>query len=206
MMAVGLEGSDGVAGVHVCWSGPEAEADKILAPFYALGEPIVNSVKSRDYVEIQQSWDQDETDPRNNATYMKGGFINDLPDGLIDKVIEGFDAPDGRGVSVFFQHSGGAIGRVPVDGTAFAHRKSKANMFVSVTWPLKSEAAQHVSYIREYWNTLEWATDGYYTVETSDESDKLRHANYQGNFPRLLEVKKKYDPSNLFRLNANIKT
>ena len=206
MMAVGVEGSDGVAGVHVCWSGPEAEADKILAPFYALGEPIVNSVKSRDYVEIQQSWDQDETDPRNNATYMKGGFINDLPDGLIDKVIEGFDAPDGRGVSVFFQHSGGAIGRVPVDGTAFAHRKSKANMFVSVTWPLKSEAAQHVSYIREYWNTLEWATDGYYTVETSDESDKLRHANYQGNFPRLLEVKKKYDPSNLFRLNANIKT
>ena len=117
MLSAGVEGSGGVAGVHVCWSGPEAEAEKMFAPFYALGEPVVNTVKSRDYVEIQQSWDTGEADPRNNASYLKSGFINDLP----------------------------------------------------------------------------------------DESDKRRHGNYQGNFPRLLEIKKKYDPTNLFRLNANIK-
>ena len=52
---------------------------------------------------------------------------------------------------------------------------------------------------------LETATDGYYTVDTADESREVRHANYQGNFPRLLELKKKYDPTNLFRLNANIR-
>lgn len=205
MLSAGVEGSGGVAGVHVCWSGPEAEAEKMFAPFYALGEPVVNTVKSRDYVEIQQSWDTGEADPRNNASYLKSGFINDLPDELIENIVAGFEAPDGRGVTVFFQHSGGAIGRVPADATAFAHRKSKANMFITVSWPLESEAAAHVSYIREYWRTLEWATDGYYTVDTSDESDKRRHGNYQGNFPRLLEIKKKYDPTNLFRLNANIK-
>ena len=205
MMSVGVEGSDGVAGVHVCWSGDESEAEKMFAPFYAIGTPIVDSVKSRDYVEIQQSWDTGESDPRNNATYMKAGFINDLPDALIDKIVDGFDAPDGRGVSVFFQHSGGAIGRVPVEATAFAHRKAKANMFINVNWPLKQEAAPHVSYIREYWKTLEWATDGYYTVDTSDEPESVRHGNYQGNFARLLDIKKKYDSNNLFRLNANIK-
>jgi FAD/FMN-containing dehydrogenase len=205
MLSAGVEGSGGVAGVHVCWSGPEAEAEKMFAPFYALGEPVVNTVKSRDYVEIQQSWDTGEADPRNNASYLKSGFINDLPDELIENIVAGFEAPDGRGVTVFFQHSGGAIGRVPADATAFAHRKSKANMFITVSWPLESEAASHVSYIREYWRTLEWATDGYYTVDTSDESDKRRHGNYQGNFPRLLEIKKKYDSTNLFRLNANIK-
>jgi FAD/FMN-containing dehydrogenase len=205
MMSVGVEGSDGVAGVHVCWSGPENEAEKMFAPFYAIGTPIVDSVKSRDYVEIQQSWDTGESDPRNNATYMKAGFINDLPDALIDKIVDGFDAPDGRGVSVFCQHSGGAIGRVPVEATAFAHRKAKANMFINVNWPLEQEAASHVSYIREYWKTLEWATDGYYTVDTSDEPESVRHGNYQGNFPRLLSIKKQYDPANLFRLNANIK-
>jgi FAD/FMN-containing dehydrogenase len=206
VMATGVEGTDGMAGVHVCWSGEEAEAEKIFAPFYAIGDPVVNTVKSRDYVEIQQSWDQDENDPRNNATYMKSGFINELPDALIDNIIDGYDAPDGRGVNVFFQHSGGAIGRVPVDATAFAQRKSKANMLASVSWPTDRESASHVSYIREYWKSLEWATDGYYTVDSTDESDKVRHGNYQGNFPRLLEVKKKYDPTNLFRLNANIKT
>jgi len=205
ILSGGVEGSGGMAGVHVCWSGPESEAEKMFAPFYALGEPIVNSVHSRDYVEIQQSWDTGEADPRNNASYMKSGFINDLPDELIDNIIAGFDAPDGRGVSVFFQHSGGAIGQVPADATAFAHRKSKANMFIVVSWPLESEDAPHVSYIREYWKSLEWATDGYYTVDSADESDKVRHGNYQGNFPRLREVKKKYDPTNLFRLNANIK-
>jgi len=205
MMATGIEGTDGVAGVHVCWSGPEAEAEKIFAPFYALGNPVVNSVKSRDYVDIQQSWDTGETDPRNTATYMKGGFINELPDALIEKIIKGYDAPDGRGVNVFFQHSGGAIGRVPVGATAFAHRMAKANMFASVSWPLASDGESHIGYIRNYWKSLEWATDGYYTVDSTDEPDQVRHSNYQGNFPRLLEVKKKYDPTNLFRLNANIK-
>ena len=77
-------------------------------------------------------------------------------------------------------------------------------MFVSVTWPKDDEASAHVDYIRKYWKTLEPATDGYYTVDTANESRAVRHGNYQGNFPRLLELKKKYDPSNLFRLNANI--
>lgn len=203
MISSPIEGTDGSAGVHVCWSGPEEDAEEILAPFYALGTPIVDSVKSRDYVEIQQSWD--DTDPRNDAAYLKSGFINEFPDSLIDSIITGFEPSDGRAVMVYFQHSGGAIGRVAADSTAFAHRKSKANMLLNVSWPVQNDATPHVSYIRRYWDTLSPSTDGYYTVETSDESDKVRHGNYQGNFPRLLEVKKKYDPTNLFRLNANIK-
>ena len=158
---------------------------------------------SRDYVEIQQSWDN--TDPRNDAEYLKSGFINDFSDSLIENILDGFEPLDGRSVMVYFQHSGGAIGRVAADETAFAHRKSKANMLLSVSWPLERESMPHVDYIRRYWKTLEPATDGYYTVETSDESDAVRHGNYQGNFARLKDIKKTYDPSNLFRLNANIK-
>ena len=77
-------------------------------------------------------------------------------------------------------------------------------MFVIVTWPNEDDSAPHVDYIRNYWRSLEPATDGYYTVDTSDESREVRHGNYQGNFPRLMALKKKYDPTNLFRLNANI--
>ena len=102
------------------------------------------------------------------------------------------------------QQSAGAIGRIPVEATAFAHRKSIANMFVSVTWPQEDDPTDNVRYIREYWGKLETATDGYYTVDSGDESREIRHGNYQGNFPRLLELKKKHDPTNLFRLNANI--
>jgi FAD/FMN-containing dehydrogenase len=77
-------------------------------------------------------------------------------------------------------------------------------MFLIVQWPNEDEAGQHVDYIRRYWRDLEPHTDGYYTVDTADESRAVRHGNYQGNFPRLMSLKKKYDPTNLFRLNANI--
>src|SRR5210317_254853 len=198
----GMEGTDSIAGFHVCWSGPENEAEKALAPLRALGTPIVDTVKAWDYVELQRSGDN--TEPRNDAQYMKAGFINDVPDSLIDAIANGLEPKDRRAVFLYCQQSGGAIGRVPANATAFAHRKSVANMFVIVSWPNEDDDAPHVNYIRNYWKSLESATDGYYTVDTSDEPRAIRHGNYQVNFPRLMELKKKYDPTNLFRLNANI--
>ncbi len=105
---------------------------------------------------------------------------------------------------VFFQQSGGAIGRVKADATAFAHRNSQANMFTSVSWSLDSDPTPHVNYLRDYWASLETATDGWYTNEVSDEPQRVLDANYQGNIGRLRKVKKAYDPGNLFRLNANV--
>ena len=197
-----LGAPSGMVGFEICWSGPEKDADKVLQPYLSVGEPIMNTVRAVDYVEVQRAWDN--TDPRNDAEYMKAGFINEFTDDLMRDILEGFDPQDRRGVMLYLQQSAGAIGRVPVEATAFAHRKSIANMFVSVTWPKDDEPAEHVRYIKDYWSKLERATDGYYTVDTADESREVRHANYQANFPRLLELKKKYDPTNLFRLNANI--
>ena len=197
-----MAGADSVAGFHVCWSGEESEADKVLAPLRALGTPIVDNVKAWDYVELQRSGDN--TEPRNDASYMKAGFVNDVPDSLIDAIANGMEPLDRRQFFLYLQQSGGAIGRVSTDATAFAHRKSIANMFLIVQWPNEDDRTKHVDYVRKYWKTLEPATDGYYTVDTADESREVRHANYQGNFPRLLALKKKYDPTNLFRLNANI--
>ena len=197
-----MAGTDSMAGFHVCWSGPENEAEKVLAPLRSLGTPIVDTIKAWDYVDLQRSGDS--TEARNVAQYMKAGFINDVPDSLIDTIADGFEPLDGRTVFLYCQHSGGAIGRVPTPATAFAHRKSLANMFVIVEWAKDAEADIHVNYIRDWWRQLEPATDGYYTVDTADESRAVRHANYQENFPRLMALKKKYDPTNLFRLNANI--
>ena len=193
---------DGV-GIHVCYSGPESKAEKVLAPVRALGKPVFDSIKKQSYVAIQQSWDN--TDPRNEGQYLKSGFIDDFPAGLADKLIDGFQADPGRNTVLFSQHSGGAIGRVPADATAFAHRKSKANVFCTVSWPLENDATPHIDYIRRYWKDIEPYTDGWYTNEASDEPHRVLHANYQGNFPRLQKVKNKYDPGNLFRLNANVK-
>lgn len=201
-MQATMTGEGNGVGMHVCYSGPESEAEKVLAPIKKLGDPMLNTVAAVDYVAIQKSWDN--TDPRNTGEYLKSGFINEFPQAVADALIDGFEPDPGRNTTVFFQHSGGAIGRVPVEATAFAHRKSQANMFAVVSWPLDSDRAPHVDYVRSYWKDVEAATDGYYTNEVANEPQAQVNKNYQENFPRLLEVKKKYDPDNLFRLNANI--
>ncbi len=194
---------EGVCILHACYSGPEDQADSVLAPIYKAGTPVNDGIKAIDYVAIQRSWDN--TDPRTTGSYLKSGFVDAIPDTLVSTISQNFKTFNERGTTMFFQHSGGAIGRVPTDATAFAHRKSVANMFAVVEWPLAESRDSHVGYIKEYWKDFEPFTDGWYTNEVDDHSVKSVNKNYQGNYERLLSVKNQYDPTNLFRLNANVK-
>jgi hypothetical protein len=78
-------------------------------------------------------------------------------------------------------------------------------MFVVTNWSLPGDGTPHVAYGREYWSKLERYTDGYYTNEVANEPQKQVDENYQGNIGRLVALKNRYDPANLFRLNANVK-
>ena len=197
-----LSGEGAGAGLSVCYSGDAAGADKALAPIKKLGEPVLTNVSKQDYVDAQRSWD--DTDPRNEGEYLKGGFINAFSEELVTRLADGFEPNPGRSTMLYFQHSGGAIGRVASDATAFAHRKSMANMLVFVSWDLDSDGDPHVAWIRDYWKSVERFSDGFYTNEISNETERVVNGNYQGNYERLLQVKNRYDPNNLFRLNANI--
>jgi FAD/FMN-containing dehydrogenase len=202
VMSTPAGGKDGVFLVHVCYTGPAAEAESVLAPVRKLGTPLSGEIAAVDYVALQRSWDR--TDPRNNGEYLKSGFIDGVDARLVPAIMDGYEPHPARGTSVFFQHSGGAIGRIAPDATAFPHRRSTHNMFAAVAWPLAGDPTPHVAYIKKYWATLEPFTDGYYTNEVGEEAQRFVDANYQGNLARLQAVKSKYDPSNLFRLNANV--
>jgi hypothetical protein len=194
---------DGAVILHACYSGPQADAEKVLAPIYKAGTPVHDGIAAIDYPAIQKS--QDWTDPRNTGSYLKSGFVNDMPGLLVSTISQNFKAFNERGTTMFFQHSGGAIGRVPTDATAFAHRKSVANMFTVVDWPMAESRDSHVRYIKEYWKDFEPFTDGWYTNDVDDHADNKVNKNYQGNFERLVQIKNQFDPANLFRLNANVK-
>ena len=195
-------GKPGVCGMHVCYSGDAGEADALFAPLRRLGTPVADTIKAQDYVAVQKSTDR--SDPRNEGTYLKSGFISDFKPDMVSALVDGFQPDPQRATVVFFQHSGGAIGRVAKDATAFPHRHSKHNMFAVVSWNLDNDATPHIRYVKDYWVTLERFTDGYYTNEVGDESQTLVDDNYQGNLARLRTIKKRYDPGNLFRLNANV--
>ena len=195
--------TDAVVLLSACYSGPADQAERVLAPVRKAGTPIVDGIKAVDYVALQKTWD--DTDPRTTGSYLKSGFINEFPGKLVDTIVENYEAIPERGTTMFFQHSGGAIGRVAPDATAFAHRKSLANMFGVVDWPLTDSPAEHVAYVRKFWSNFEPFTDGFYTNEVDDHSNRTVSKNYQGNIERLTRVKNEYDPTNLFRLNANVK-
>ncbi len=188
--------------IHICYSGPADRADVVLEPFRRLGEPTSDSVKTIDYVALQKSWDN--SDPRAMGEYLKSGFTTEIDARLIDAIVDGFVTDPGRSTTVFLQQAGGAIKRVPTDATAFTHRNAEHTLFSTVGWPRATDRAPHVSWLRAYWKTLVPFTSGFYTNEVSTESQEVINANYRGNYARLARIKGRYDPDNLFRLNANI--
>jgi FAD/FMN-containing dehydrogenase len=195
--------ADGIVLFDVCYSGPVEKAESVLAPVRKAGGVVIkDGITKVDYVALQRSGDN--SDPR-NGSYLQSGFIDEFPAKLVDTIVENYEALPERGTVMYFQHSGGAIGRVAPDATAFAHRKSIANMLGFVDWPLADSPAEHVAYIKEFWKDFEPFTDGWYTNEVDDHSSKTISQNYQVNSERLVRVKNEYDPTNLFRLNANVK-
>jgi len=195
-------GKQGTFVFSVCYSGPAEKAEALLAPLRKLGTPIADTIKTQEYVAIQRS--SDRTDPRNEGLYMKEGFIRDFQASMVNALLDGFQPHSDRGTVVFFQHAGGAIGRVAPDATAFVHRHVKHGMFSVVSWKLDSDATPHIRYIKDYWAKLEPFTLGRYTNSIGDEPQKLISDNYGISLPRLRALKKQYDPGNLFRLNANV--
>jgi len=196
-------GQPGATGFAVCYSGAPSGADRALAPLRGLGTPLVDAGPV-DYVALQRSGDID--DPRARASYLKSGFVADIPEELITSITEGFEGKENRSVDLFVQPAKGAIGRVANEATAFAQRDALGNLGVGVDWAFGSDPAEHVAWIKQYWTHIEPFTQGFYTNDADPES-YTRPAitrTYRENYPRLVEIKNKYDPHNLFRLNANI--
>jgi FAD/FMN-containing dehydrogenase len=197
-------GADPTITLHACYSGPPKDADKTLAPIRKLGTPLADGIKPTDYVAIQRS--TDIKDPRALGMYLKSGFPREHSAALSAAIRAGFPAPRNRLTEVMFQHAGGAIGRVPTSATAFAHRYARTNLIVVVGWPAAESSAEPIAWARQYWKTLEPLTEGFYTNEVeADHTAAVVNANYRENYARLVTIKAKYDPANLFRLNANIK-
>jgi FAD/FMN-containing dehydrogenase len=153
-----------------------------------------------DYVALQRSGDID--DPRATGSYTKSGFIREMSPGLISAIADNFG---GHPAQMLFQHSGGAISRVAASATALSQRDALANMLCFVAWPHGTDPSSHVAWIRDYWTNVEPFTHGFYINDLElDMSATTIRENFRQNHERLVEVKNRYDPRNLFRLNANI--
>jgi FAD/FMN-containing dehydrogenase len=124
---------------------------------------------------------------------------------LVTAIVEGFEGRPNRHTQLVFQQSGGAIGRVATGATAFPQRDAQGNMLLGADWPHSSDPSEHIAWCRQYWTTLEPYTHGFYSNDGDpDATVEAVASNYRQNLERLVAVKNEYDPSNLFRLNANV--
>jgi len=196
-------GKEGSAFIEICYSGDVKQAEAALAPIRKLGTPASGEFKAMDYIEAQRA--NDQGDNRAIASYLKAGFVPKFTPDLVTRIVD--DIPrDPQGTSIlFFQHGGGATSRVAENATAFAQRDSLANMMAVAVWRANEEPKPHMDLTRKYWSTLEPFTRGFYTNDMPREASTAQiNANYRGNYPRLVNIKNQYDPTNLFRLNANV--
>jgi FAD binding domain/Berberine and berberine like len=197
MLAPNDDGKPG-AQIYVVYSGDAKSGAQVLEPLQRFGKPIKNTIGPQSYLVVQTQFDTPPLDPAH--WYLKGGFVREYSSGLIGLLA---DEPRPEGSIMFFENANGAVTDVSPTATAFSHRNAAANMMLVGIWKEPSQDESGRKAIRETWSKLAPFTDGYY-VNLNDEPKGI-DSNYGPNFSRLTALKKKYDPLNLFRLNANIK-
>jgi len=192
---------DKVPGVqlYIVYSGDAKSGAQVLEPLRRFGKPIKSTIAPTKYLAVQTWFDPPPVDPRHH--YLKGGFVREYSPELIRRLAElSADAH----TDMYCQNANGAVADVAPGATAFSHRNVIANMMLAQTWDETSHDEAGRAAVRATWSTLAPYTAGYY-VNLNDADPRSTDGNYGANFARLAALKKQYDPTNLFRLNANIK-
>ena len=196
------EGEQALFGVEVCWSGDHAEGETWLKPLRESGRPVVNDVGPVPYVKIQSK--DDALYPRGGLYYLKSGYVSRLGDADIDLVLDTFRGTPPQ-FAMFADHGGGAYARTPLDATAFPRRDMAYVLALVATWKDPADSEALLGKARAAWRNVEPITSGFYTnYAAMDTQLAVYRENFGAHLGRLVALKAKYDPANLFRLNANV--
>jgi len=186
------------------YAGDPERGKALIEPLRHFGQPVGEHVGVQPYAAWQQAFDPLLTPGARN--YWKSHNLTELPDGLLDVVIDYLGRLPSPQCEIFIAALGGATALPAPESTAYAHRDAKFVLNVHGRWDDAADDARGIGWAREFFDaSARYASGGVYVnFMTADESDRVRSA-YGPNYPRLVEVKRKYDPQNLFSVNQNIR-
>ena len=183
------------------YAGDPEAGQGALAPFRALAEPVADLLRPMPYPEVYPPEDE-EYHPVATARTM---FVDTIGRAEAETILEHLGTSTAMMGVAQLRTLGGAMARVPADATAFAHRQSKIMVNVAALYERPDEVAVHGPWVEAFAAALHQGDDGAYVNFLGDEGEARIRAAYPGStWDRLRQIKARYDPTNLFRLNQNI--
>jgi FAD/FMN-containing dehydrogenase len=181
--------------------GEAGDAERAVAPFRSIAAPLADMLKPMTYPEIYP--------PEDNSYHPVGAsltmFVDRIDRSVAEFILERLQSSTAMMKVAQLRVLGGAMARVPVDATAFAHRNSRIMVNLAALYQNPEEKATHEAWARDFAAALEQDDRGAYVNFLGDEGpDRIRAAYPGPTWDRLVAIKSRYDPTNLFHLNQNI--
>jgi FAD/FMN-containing dehydrogenase len=187
-----------------CWAGPLDQGEKAIKPIREVAPIVAEFVGPMPYPALNSAFDA--LVPPGLQHYWKANFVTELTDEAIAAHLEHGPKVPAVNSTVHIYPINGACHRVAPEATAFAYRDANFATVIAGMWPDPAHNEANIAWVRDYYDaTAPYSEEGgYINFMAEDDQDRIK-ANYRGNYERLVEVKRKYDPDNLFHLNQNIK-
>lgn len=191
-----------IIGIAACYAGPVEQGEEVIRPLKEFGPPVMDMMGPLPYTALQQA--NDPTAPAGLQNYWKAAFLQDLSDEASDAIIESATNATSPLSMIHIHQLGGAMNRVAADAAAFGHRDEGFVVNIIGTWPTPVDNDKHIDWVRDLFSALQPYAHGAYINFLGDEGQERVRSAYGSNYERLVALKHKYDPTNLFRLNQNI--
>jgi FAD/FMN-containing dehydrogenase len=186
-----------------CWAGPAEEGQQLLQRFRDVARPVAEHIGPMPYPALNSAFDA--LVPPGLQHYWKAAYVTELTDEAIAVHMEHGPSVPAVNSTVHIYPINGAVHDVPSDATAFGHRDANFATVIAGMWPDPADNERNIAWVRDYYAAIAPHSEagGYVNFASPDDRDKVAE-NYGANFARLTEVKRRYDPDNLFHLNQNI--
>ena len=192
-----------VQAIRAAKGGPVEEGERVLRPLRAFGSPMVDVIVPKPFVMHQAMLDAVQPPGRNY--YWKSDDLLELTDDAIDTIVAHSEAITSPHTIVPIFQFGGVASRVAEDATAYSYRKAYGALNCNASWT-EGEPEQHIEWARDFSSAMQPYSAGVYVNFLSNESeDRIKAAYGAAKYERLVKLKNKYDPTNLFRINQNIR-
>ena len=193
-----------VVSVGVCWCGSLDDGVRAVRPLRAFAPPTADTIGPMAYCALQTA--ADAGFPSGQQHYWKASWLTDLSDGAIDVLLRFAANKPSVATGIGLQQMHGAAARVDPAATAFPHRRAQYDLLILSQWADPADAERNIAWTRVFFEAMRpFAERAVYVNDLGEEGeDRVREA-YGANHARLAELKAKYDPTNFFRANQNVK-